>query len=163
MTAAAAHRRHALYDATYKRWNRRNPGEQLSLSANVTNPDDGRCYARGTCRCEQNGCQLTPGPGWYIHARLYDKSQGRAHQGAKPREQWDYDPMNPRSRHAGKEPSRAFGAGNITPTEEKTPTEEEAPARLRRPAPQTESKAAVRPAANADAQSFAEKLRRWTS
>jgi hypothetical protein len=111
----------ALYDAVYKRRNRYRPDEPLSLSANVTDPDDGRCYARGSCRCEQNGCQPTPGPGWYIHAGLYDKSQGRAHQGAKPREQWDYDPMIPRSRQAAEEPGRAFGADRIPAGEDQPP------------------------------------------
>jgi hypothetical protein len=94
---AARAAKNALYDATYKRWNRAHPDEPLSLSANVTDPADGRCYARGQERCSQNGCRPTPG-GYYIHARLYDKAAGRAHQGAKDRESWDYDPLAPRPR-----------------------------------------------------------------
>ena len=94
------------------------PEKPLSLSANVTDPKDGKCYARGQERCSQNGCQPTPG-GYYIHARLYDKATGRAHQGAKPRESWDYDPLAPRPRRhrATAEPAadpgtrRRFGAG----------------------------------------------------
>jgi len=109
---AAQAAKNALYDATNNRWNRRNPDELLSLSANITDPGDGKCYARGVRRCEQNGCKPTPGPGWYIHARLYDKSEGRAHQGAKPRETWDYDPLIPRSRQAP--PERAFGADRLS-------------------------------------------------
>jgi len=49
--------KNALYDAVYKRWNREHPDELLSLSANVTDPADGKCYARGQCRCEQNECK----------------------------------------------------------------------------------------------------------
>ena len=116
---AAQAAKNALYDATNKRWNRRNPDELLSLSANITDPGDGKCYARGVCRCQQNGCKPTPGPGWYIHARLYDKSEGRAHQGAKPRETWDYDPLIPRSRQAA--PERAFGADRLSAAEDPPP------------------------------------------
>jgi hypothetical protein len=35
--------KNALYDAAYKQWNPRHPGEEISLSANVINPGDGRC------------------------------------------------------------------------------------------------------------------------
>jgi hypothetical protein len=108
---AAKRAKNAIYDAVYKRWNRDHPDELLSLSANVTDPADGRCYARGQCRCEQNGCRPTPGPSWYVHARLHDKKDGRAHQARKPRDTWDYDPLTKRPRHradaeAAPEPSR---------------------------------------------------------
>ena len=93
------------------------PEKPLSLSANVTDPKDGKCYARGQERCSQNGCQPTPG-GYYIHARLYDKAAGLAHQGTKDRESWDYDPLAPRPRRhratsAAADPSagRRFGGG----------------------------------------------------
>jgi hypothetical protein len=109
---AARTAKNALYDATYKRWNRDHPDEPLSLSANVTDPADGRCYARGQERCTQNGCQPTPGR-YYIHARLYDKATGRAHQGAKPRESWDYDPLAPR-------PMKA--AGTLSPMRSGVPS-----------------------------------------
>jgi hypothetical protein len=115
--------KNALYDATYKRWNRAHPDEPLSLSANVTDPADGKCYARGQERCTQNGCQPTPG-GYYIHARLYDKKDGRAHQGAKPRDQWDYDPLAPRPRQ-----HRASGDDTAEPA---APGRDPAPAHLRR-------------------------------
>jgi len=123
--------KNALYDAVYKRWNREHPGELLSLSANVTAPDDGKCYARGQCRCEQNECKPTPGPGWYIHARLYDKRDGRAHQASKPRDAWDYDPLAKRPRRrgqeppapvAGSQPGRRFGLGK-----ERSTTPEDTP------------------------------------
>jgi hypothetical protein len=119
---AARAAKNALYDATYKRWNRAHPDEPLSLSANVTDPADGRCYARGQERCTQNGCRPTPG-GYYIHARLYDKAAGRAHQGAKDRESWDYDPLAPGPRRprattataADPGTGRRFGAGRAAP------------------------------------------------
>jgi len=119
---AARAAKNALYDATYKRWNRAHPDEPLSLSANVTDPADGHCYARGQERCSQNGCRPTPG-GYYIHARLYDKAAGRAHQGAKPREAWDYDPLAPQPRRhrattetaADPGAGRRFGAGRAAP------------------------------------------------
>jgi hypothetical protein len=98
--------KNALYDAAYKRWNRTHPDDQISLSANVTDPNDGKCYAREVCRCEQNEC--TPSrPGVIaIHARVRSKAEGRAHQGAKPRDTWDYDPLKLRPR-----PHRASQTG----------------------------------------------------
>jgi hypothetical protein len=101
---AAARAKNALYDSVYKRWNREHHDEQLSLSANVTDPADGKCYARGQVRCEQNGCEPSPGPGWYVHARLYDKRAGRAHQASKPRDTWDYDPLAKKPRRRGQQP-----------------------------------------------------------
>jgi len=122
---AAQAAKNALYAAVNKRWNRRNPDEELSLSANLTDPADGKCYARGKCRCEQNGCQPTPGPGWYIHARLYDKADGRAHQGRKPVETWDYPPpggrrtrqrpTDPAPATAGPGPGQRFGGSKRVP------------------------------------------------
>jgi hypothetical protein len=111
--------KNAMYEA-HKRWNRNHPDDQISLSCNVIDPRDGRCKARGTERCSQNGCPPTPGH-YGIHARVYSKRDGRAHQGAKPREQWDYDPMTPRSRQAAKVPGRAFGADRIPATEDEPP------------------------------------------
>jgi hypothetical protein len=69
--------KNALYDAAYKRWNRTHPGDQISLSANVTDPKDGKCYARGTCRCEQNECTPSPPGAIAIHARVRSKAEGR--------------------------------------------------------------------------------------
>jgi hypothetical protein len=102
--------KNALYDAVNKRWNREHPDMLLSLSANVTDPDDGKCYARSQCRCEQNECRPTPGPGWYVHARLYDKRDGRAHQARKPRDAWDYDPLARRPRRRGQQPPGTVAA-----------------------------------------------------
>ena len=114
--------KNALYDAAYKRWNRSHPDDQISLSANLIDPADGRCKARGAERCTQNGCRPTPGRHG-AHARVYAKTDGRAHQGAKDRESWDYDPLAPRpSRHrattetaADPGPGRRFGAGRAAP------------------------------------------------
>ena len=89
--------KNALYDAAYKRWNRSHPDDQISLSANVIDPADGQCKARGAEQCTQNGCRPTPGRHG-VHARVYAKTDGRAHQGAKDRESWDYDPLAPRPR-----------------------------------------------------------------
>lgn len=91
-----------------KRWNRANPGEPLSLSANLTNPADGKCYARGTERYSQNGCAPMPG-GFFVHAKLYDKKDGRAHQAGKPVETWDYDPMASRPRRTPTAPTAGHG------------------------------------------------------
>jgi hypothetical protein len=90
--------KNALYDAAYKRWNRTHPDDQISLSANVTDPKDGKCYARKVCRCEQNGCKPSPPGVIAIHARARSKAEGRAHQGTKPRDTWDYDPLAPGQR-----------------------------------------------------------------
>jgi len=109
--------KNALYDAAYKRWNRSHPDDQISLSANVIDPADGQCKARGAEQCTQNGCRPTPGRHG-AHARVYAKTDGRAHQGAKDRESWDYDPLAPRPRRhratsAAADPSagRRFGGG----------------------------------------------------
>jgi hypothetical protein len=136
---AARAAKNALYDAVEKRWNRAHPDDQLSLSANLTNPADGKCYARSTCRCEQNECTPTPGPGWHIHARLRLKKDGRTHQGKKPRETWDYDPMVPGSRQAT-EPIRAFGADRIPATEDEPPDR----SGFRRGAPQRQQASGTR-------------------
>jgi hypothetical protein len=114
--------KNALYDAAYKRWNRSHPDDQISLSANLIDPADGRCKARGAERCTQNGCQPTPGRHG-VHARVYAKTDGRAHQGAKDRESWDYDPLAPRPRRhrataeaaADLGAGRRFGAGGTAP------------------------------------------------
>jgi hypothetical protein len=98
--------KNALYDAAYKRWNRTHPDDQISLSANVTDPNDGKCYARTVCRCEQNECKPSKPGVIAIHARVRSKAEGRAHQGAKPRDSWDYDPLKPRQR-----PHRASQTG----------------------------------------------------
>jgi len=47
------------YDSQQKAQRAKNAiyDELLSLSANVTDPADGKCYARGQCRCEQNECK----------------------------------------------------------------------------------------------------------
>jgi hypothetical protein len=100
--------KNALYDAAYKRWNRSHPDDQISLSANVIDPADGRCKARGAERCTQNGCQPTPGHHG-VHAPVHAKTDGRAHQGAKDRESWDYDPLAPRPRRH--RPTTAAGPG----------------------------------------------------
>jgi hypothetical protein len=170
--------KNALYDAVYKRWNREHPGELLSLSANVTDPADGKCYARGQCRCEQNGCKPTPGPGWYVHARLYDKRDGRAHQASKARDTWDYDPLAKRPRRrgqqpdelatAGSQPERRFGLGkerSATPedTPDTPPATLKGPGLLPRRKPETRQpaksgKGATEPL---EREGIASRLRRW--
>lgn len=92
--------KNALYDAA-KRWNPQHPGDQISLSANLIDPADGKCYARGACRCEQNECDPSPVGAHGIHARVWSKREGRIYQGSKPREKWDYDPMARRPRRPG--------------------------------------------------------------
>jgi hypothetical protein len=108
--------KNALYDAAYKRWNRVHPDDQISLSANVTDPQDGKCYARGTCRCEQNQCRPSAPGRIDIHARVRSKTEGRAHQGAKPRDTWDYDPLAPRPRqHRASSEAEPAAAGPDPP------------------------------------------------
>ena len=178
--------KNALYDAVYKRWNREHPGELLSLSANVTDPGDGKCYARGQCRCEQNGCRPTPGPGWYVHARLYDKRDGRAHQASKARDTWDYDPLAKRPRRrgqeqeplapaaAGSQAGRRFGLGTergATPedTPDRPPASLKGPGILPRRKPETgqpaktrkETKAGKGTTEPAEREGIASRLRRW--
>jgi hypothetical protein len=109
--------KNALYDAAYRRWNRSHPDDQISLSANLIDPADGQCKARGAERCTQNSCQPTPGHHG-VHARVYAKIDGRTHQGAKDRETWDYDPLapGPRQHRARAEAAAGPGAGRRSGT-----------------------------------------------
>jgi hypothetical protein len=171
---AAARAKNAIYDAVYKRWNREHPDEPLSLSANITDPEDGKCYARGQCRCEQNGCQPTPGPGWYIHARLYDKRDGRAHQASKARETWDYDPLARRPRRRGQQspepaaapsqPGQRFGLdGSSTVPPDEPPRGPKASGGQPRRKPETRqpAKTGKEAAEPPEREGLAARLRRW--
>jgi hypothetical protein len=163
--ARAKQLKNALYQARNRHNRRLAEDQHISLSANLADPKDGKlgkCHARGVCRCDANGCEPTPGT-LAVHARVWWKHEGRAHQGGKPVEQWDYHPGQRRQLPAEPEAAEhAFASAARRPAEPDpgaaTPGHFQRPQRAPKPAP----KAAAKPAKPDEAESFLGKVRRWT-
>ena len=145
-----------LYDA----------GKRLSVAVSAwpTDPATGKCKHCDGWPGDGATCRPSPRGVSDLHFRAFDKTAARRHvvdtYGDDP-ELWPYTPGG--TRHAGngqQEPQRAFGADRIPAGEDQPPDRS---GFRRPPKPPAANKPAAKPATTADAESFAEKLRRWTS